>query len=122
MAMREPEVEQRLRNYLVENGYDVLVRYERTGPDIIAKKEQRTLLLEVKGDRPGHKSSPGTIHVDVMTLLGQIVMRRGKGEAEEYGIGIRPVHQRLVEQALPTLKELAIKVFLVEEGGIKIIC
>lgn len=68
--MREPEVETRVRRYLTENGYQVTPRQQRTGPDIIAKKDGRKLVVEIKANRPGHQSSPGTINVDVMALLG----------------------------------------------------
>jgi Holliday junction resolvase len=116
--MREPEVETRVRHYLTESGYQVTPRQERTGPDIIAEKDGRKLVVEVKADRPGHQSSPGTINVDVMTLLGQIVFRKGQGMADDYGIAIRPVHRILIEQALPALNQLCARVLLVGETNI----
>ena len=76
------------------------------------------LVVEVKADRPGHQSSPGTINVDVMTLLGQIVLRIGQGMGDDYGIAIRPVHQRLIEQAVPALKQLCVRVLLVGDTNI----
>lgn len=117
--LREPQVEERVRNYLTKSGYELLPRYKTTGPDILAKKGGRTLLVEVKGDRPGHKSSPGTINVDVMTLLGQILLRKGQGLADEYAIAIRPVHKKLIHQAFPALIELSVKIFLIEDLDIK---
>lgn len=75
--------------------------------------------MEVKGDRPGHESSPGTINVDVMTLLGQILHRKGQRLADDYAIAIRPVHVRLVTQAIPALRELSVKVLLVNDNGIQ---
>lgn len=116
--MREPEVETRVRQYLTENGYQVTPRQQRTGPDIIAKKDGRKLVVEIKADRPGHQSSPGTINVDVMTLLGQIVFRKGQEMADDYGIAIRPVHRRLIEEALPALKQLCVRVLLVGDTNI----
>jgi len=116
--MREPEVETRVRQYLTESGYQVTPRQERTGPDIIAEKDGRKLVVEVKADRPGHQSSPGTINVDVMTLVGQIVFRKGQGMADDYGIAIRPVHRILIEQALPALNQLCVRVLLVGETNI----
>lgn len=116
--MREPEVEARVRQYLTGNGYQVILRNLRTGPDIVAEKDGRKLIVEVKADRPGHQSSPGTINLDVMTLLGQIVFRKGEGSANDYAIAIRPVHLRLIEQALPVLNQLNIKVLLVGDTAI----
>jgi len=116
--MRESDVEARVRQHLTENGYQVVPRHLRTGPDIIAEKGGRKLVVEVKADRPGHQSSPGTINVDVMTLLGQIVLRKGQGQGDDYAIAIRPVHRRLIEQALPALKQLAVRVFLVEDTDV----
>lgn len=116
--MREPEVETRVRQYLTKSGYQVIPRQQRTGPDIIAKKDGRKLVVEVKADRPGHRSSPGTINVDVMTLLGQIVLRIGLEMGDDYGIAIRPVHQRLTEQAVPALKQLCVRVLLVGDTNV----
>ena len=116
--MREPEVEARVRQYLTENGYQVFPRQQRTGPDIVAKKDGKKLVVEVKADRPGHQSSPGTINVDVMTLLGQIVLRIGQEMGDDYGIAIRPVHQRLIEEAMPALKQLCVRVLLVGDTNI----
>ena len=78
-------------------------------------------MVEVKGDRPGHESSPGTKNVDVMTLLGQILHRKGQGLADDYAIAIRPVHLRLVKEALPALKQMSVKVFLVEDTGVQML-
>jgi len=116
--MREPEAETRVRQYLVQNWYTVAPRQQRTGPDIIAEKGERKLAIEVKADRPGHKSSPGTINVDVMTLLGQIVFRKGQGLVDDYAIAIRPVHRRLIKEALPVLNELCVKVLLVGDSDV----
>lgn len=113
--MREPEVEAFVRKELLREGYSVVDRASRIGPDTIGQKNGRFLAVEVKGDRPGHDSSPGTINVDVMTLLGQVVLRKGQATADEYAIAIRPV--RLVGLAMPTLKELKIRVLLVRYGG-----
>ncbi len=116
--MREPEVEACVRQYLADHGYDVTSRPGRHGPDIIAKKDRRVLAVEVKGDRPGHESSPGTINVEVMTLLGQIVLRRGEGIADDLAVAIRPIHRRLVLRALPALRSLGVWIFIVTENGL----
>lgn len=117
--MREPEVEEHLREYLKENGYSVRISSGKRGPDILAEQDGRTLLVEVKGDRPGHQSSPGNIYTDTMTLLGQILFRKGQGQANEYAIGIRPVHLTLIKQTMPSLKALSIKIMLVNDSGIE---
>lgn len=116
--MREPEVESRMRKYLEVHGYRVTPRMGQHGVDIVATKQGRTLAVEVKGDRPGHTSSPGTIDVDAKTLLGQIVTRWGEQIAEDYAIAIRPVHSHLIQKAMPALKHLRVKVFLVEDGQV----
>jgi hypothetical protein len=118
--MREPEVEERVRRFLQQDGYSISPRLERTGPDIMAtSKDGKKLLVEIKGDRPGHESSPGTKNVDVMTLLGQILHRKGQGLADDYAIAIRPVHLRLVKETLPILKQISVKVFLVDDTSIQ---
>ena len=115
-------MEERVRRFLEQDGYLISSRSERTGPDITAiGKDGRKLLVEVKGDRPGHQSSPGTKNVDVMTLLGQILHRKGQGLADEYAIAIRPVHLRLIKEAAPALKQISIKVFLVNDTDIQLL-
>jgi len=115
--VREPEVESAVRAHLEHAGYALQIRTTATGPDIHGRRDGRTLVVEVKGDRPGHQSSPGTINVDVMTLLGQIVLRKGSGAANDYAVAIRPVHRRLISQAMPALRELDIRVLLVTDDG-----
>jgi hypothetical protein len=118
--MREPEVEERVRRFLEEKEYTLKVRQEKTGPDTVAvAKDGRKLLVEVKGDRPGHISSPATINVDTMTLLGQILLRKGQTIADDYAIAIRPVHVRLVKQAAPALRQLSIKILLVNDSDVQ---
>ncbi len=119
MVVREPEVEARVRRYLVELGYVLSPRKERTGPDITAMKNGRKLLVEAKGDRPGHQSSSATINVDVLTLLGQILLRKGQRLADDYAIPVRPIHIKLLNQAIPALKEISVKVFLVTDTDVQ---
>jgi hypothetical protein len=118
--MREAEVEKRVRRHLADQGYLARTRSKPTGPDIVAERDGRTLLVEAKGDRPGHDSNSGTINVDVMTLLGQIVMAKAVGDADDYAIAVRPVHTRLIEKAMPVLRELRVSVMLVNDDSIQL--
>ena len=88
---------------------------------MIATKDGTSLLVEVKGDPPGHVSSPGTINVDVYTLLGQIVMAKGQGLADEYAVAMRPVHMRLLTKAFPALRLLGVSVMLVADHGVRVV-
>src|SRR6266550_2981313 len=115
--MREPDAEARVREYLEGQGYMLTPRAAQRGGDIVAARAGRTLLVEVKADRPGHETSPGTIYVDTCTLLGQIVLRMGQRLADDYAIAIRPVHTRLIGPALSVLAALSVKVLLVEDEG-----
>src|SRR2546427_11982199 len=74
--MREPAVESLVRQYLEGQGYSTVARSHPTGPDILATRDGRTLLVEVKGDRPGHQSSPATVHV-LKRGDGRTVYQRG---------------------------------------------
>lgn len=38
--------------------------------------------------------------------------------ADDYGIAIRPVHRKLIEEALPALKQLCVRVLLVGDTNI----
>ena len=119
-ATREEKVLERLVVYLTALGFsEVEVKQGRqTGPDLRALKDGRCLAIEVKGDRPGHITNQGTIYVDVSTLLGQILMRKGEGAADEFAVAVRPIHMRLLQKALPVLRELSIGVILIEDEAI----
>ncbi len=88
-----------------------------------SKRQLRYLCIfrTINEKPPGHQSSPGTKNVDVMTLLGQILHRKGQGLADEYAIAIRPVHLRLVKEAAPALKQMSVKVFLVSDTDIQLL-
>lgn len=120
-ATREAWVEQEVRRHLKAQGYLVEARRRPTGPDILAVtgKDGRTLLVEVKGDRPGHVTSPGTINVDVLTLLGQIVMAKAGGAADDYAIAVGPTHIRLLMKAKSVLNVLGVSIMLVQEDGVR---
>ncbi len=75
--------------------------------------------MEVKGDRGGHASSPGTIYVDVMTVLGQIVMAKAEHLADDYAVAVRPAHMRLLEKALAILAAIGVTVLVVEDDSIR---
>jgi len=117
VSIREPDAETRVREYLAGQGYALTPRAGRRGGDILAERAGRTLLAEVKADRPGHITSPATIYVDTCTLLGQIVLRMGQRLADDYAIAIRPVHTRLITPALSVLATLSVKVLLAEDDG-----
>lgn len=120
-ATRETLVEERVRRHLTDRGYSVERRLKRTGPDVIAHKDGKSLLVEVKADRPGHVDNSATVNVDVLTLLGQVVMAKGQQLADEYAVAVRPIHMRLLTRAMPVLRELGIKVLLVEDDDIRTI-
>jgi hypothetical protein len=116
-AVREPEVEALMKAELLRRGYAVSRRATRTGPDIVGVRDGKSLAVRGERRSPGPRE-PGTINVDVMTLLGLIILRKGQGVADEYAIAIRPVHHRLVRQALPALRELKVRVFLARDDRI----
>ncbi len=116
---REALIEQRVRRHLEEHGYSVELRHKRTGPDVIAHKDGKALLVEVKGDRPGHVDNPGLVDVDVYTLLGQVVTAIGQGLADIYAVAVRPIHMRVLTRAMPVLRRLDVHVFLVDDDSIQ---
>ena len=117
VSIREPDAESRVREYLAGQGYTLTPRVALRGGDIVAEREGRRLLVEVKADRPGHITSPATIYVDACTLFGQIVLRMGQNLADVYAIAIRPVHTRLISPTVSVLARLSVKVLLVENDG-----
>jgi len=108
--MREPEMFEPMKKLLASKGYKILaVRKGREpGADIVAEREGRKLVMEMKGDS-------AALDVDLGSGIFQLLRHMHTGADEEYALGLSEAYTRLVRQVENPLKKLGIRVFMV--GG-----
>lgn len=89
--MREPEMFEPMVRYLREHGYAVLQvnKGNQPGPDIIAERAGRKLVIQMKGDS-------AAIKTDWDTGLGQLLNVMNDGEAD-YAMAVSESYKRLVK-------------------------
>ena len=106
--MFDPMVE-----YLKKNGYEVMEQHRgrEKGPDLVARKNGREMVIEMKGDS-------AALDVDFGTCIGQL-FRYIKGEDKDYAIALFAKYRRLLQRSKYPLKKLRIKAFIVSEQGIE---
>lgn len=106
--MFDPMVE-----YLKKNGYEVIEQHRgrEKGPDLVVRKNQREMVIEMKGDS-------AALDIDFGTCIGQL-FRYIKGEDKDFAIALSTKYRRLLESSEYPLKKLGIKAFIVSEQGIE---
>ena len=102
--MFEPMIE-----WLDSQGYEILEQHRghERGTDIVALKDGKRLLIELKG-----KSAAKD--VDFGTEIYQI-MKQMKVPAEDYAIGVTDDYKTLVSRCMMPLRKLRIKMFMINE-------
>ena len=107
--MRESEMFQPMKKLLESQGYEILQirRGREPGPDIVAERRGRRLIMEMKGDS-------AAIAVDFGTGIFQLFRSMRGGQDEDYALGISEAYVRLARQAEYPLKKLNIKIFVVD--------
>ena len=92
VLLREIKVEEAIRRYLEEDGFDVAPRISNTGVDISARKAGRTWYVEVEGNARKDGAplkSPSARYTHFYRCVGQICRRIGEGdEKSRYAIGL----------------------------------
>ena len=106
--MREPEMFEPMKKLLVSKGYEILStrKGREPGADIIAEREGRKLVIEMKGDS-------AALDVDLGTGIFQLLRHMHGGSDEEYALGVSEAYTRLVHQIENPLRKLGIRVFVV---------
>jgi len=110
--MQEPEMFEPLISYLKKQGYIILQvnRGKQPGPDIIAEKDGRKLIIEMKGDS-------AAIKTDWDTGLGQL-LNSMKNEKADYAMAVSEKYEKLVRN-FPSYpkKKLKLTFFMIKEDG-----
>lgn len=112
--MREEEMFDPMIEYLEKNGYEVVEQHRRKerGPDLVAKKNGREMIIEIKGD----SAAPD---VDFGTCVYQL-LRYMKGEDRDYALALSAKYRRFLENTEYALREkLGIRAFIVSEDGVE---
>lgn len=110
ITMREPEMFEPMIGYLKKQGYAILQvnRGRQQGPDIIAKKAGRKLVIQMKGDS-------AAIKTDWDTGLGQLLDIMDDREAD-YAIAVSERYERLVRSFPSYAKNRLQLVFFYRQG------
>ena len=99
-----------MKRLLESKGYKIISqkRGRERGPDIVAECQGRRLIMEMKGDS-------AALAVDFGTGIFQLLRHIRPDQGEDYALGISEVYVDLALQAEYPLKELGIKVFVVNK-------
>lgn len=106
--MREPAMLEPMIKLLQEKGYSIISenRGRRRGPDLIAAKDGKKLIMEMKGDS-------AALGVDFGTGIFQLFRHIEPDSSDEYALGISQAYVRYAREAEFPLQKLGIKVFVV---------
>lgn len=98
--------------WLESQGYVILEQHRghEKGTDIVAFKDGKRLLVELKGESAAKD-------VDFGTVIYQI-LKQMKYPAEDYAIGITEDYNTLVSRCMMPLRKLGIKMFMISEMGV----
>ena len=108
--MREAEMFEPMQELLGSKGYEILLvnKGRKSGPDIIAQRHGRQLIMEMKGDT-------AALDVDLGTGIFQLLRYIHEDSNKEYALGLSNAYIRLVRKVEYPLKKLGIQVFILNE-------
>jgi len=111
--MREPEMFEPMVGYLKGQGYVILQvnRGKQPGPDVLAEKSGKKLVVQMKGDS-------AAIKTDWDTGLGQLLDLMNDGQAD-YAMAVSERYERLVK-GFPfyAKNKLQLIFFMIKDNGV----
>ena len=112
--MKEDEMFSKMIDFLLNKGYEIVETHPRRqrGPDIVAEKSGREMIIEMKGDT-------AALDVDLGTGIWQL-LRYMKNESKDFALALTPSYVRYVKAVEYPLKKLDVKVFIVSRKGIRL--
>jgi len=98
--------------WLESHGYEILEEHRghEKGTDIVAIRNGKRLLVELKG-------SSAAKDIDFGTVIYQI-MKQMKIPAEDYAIVVTKDYETLVSRCMMPLQKLRIKMFMISEAEV----
>jgi HJR/Mrr/RecB family endonuclease len=114
-TLKEEEMFPILIDFLSRSGYKVVETHpgRQRGPDIVARKSGREMVVEAKGDT-------AALAVDLGTAIWQL-LRYMKNDSKDFALAVTPSYTRYVEAVEYPLKKLNVRVFIVSREGIEIL-
>ena len=110
--MREPDMFQPMIDHLRNEGYAILEvnRGRHSGPDIVAEKSGRKLIIQMKGDS-------ASIKTDWDTGLGQLLDILDDEKAD-YAMAVSESYERFVRKFPKYVKDkLKLTIYIVHDNG-----
>jgi hypothetical protein len=107
--MKEEEMFQKIMAFLKSRGYKVIETHlgRQRGPDIVAQKSGRRLVIEAKGDT-------AALDVDLGTAIWQL-MRHMTDSSTDFGLALTESYLRYVRAVEYPLKRLGVQVLIVSD-------
>ncbi len=114
--MKEEELFDPLIDYLAGQGYEIIEQHRghEHGIDIIASKNGRRFLVELKGD----STAPD---VDFGTLVYQIIKEIKPATDSDYAIAVSEKYTKYVDRCKFSLQKLGIQVYSINKEGVNIL-
>lgn len=105
----------RITKFLSNEGYEIVETHigRQRGPDIIAQKSGREMVIEIKGDT-------AALDVDLGTGLWQL-LRYMKDEPKDFALALTPSYVQYVKAVGYPLKKLKVKVFIVSTKEVRLL-
>lgn len=113
--MKEEEMFPKMIDFLSNKGYKIVETNPRRqrGPDIVAEKSGREMVIEMKGDT----AAPD---VDLGTGIWQL-LRYIKNESKDFALALTPSYMRYVKAVEYPLRKLNVRVFIVSRKGVRLL-
>lgn len=113
--MKEEEMFPKMINFLSNKGYEIVETHpgRQRGPDIVAEKSGREMIIEMKGDT-------AALDVDLGTGIWQL-LRYMKNESKDFALALTPSYMRYVKAVEYPLKKLNVKVFIVSRTEVRLL-
>ena len=101
-------------DFLQSRGYKIVETHpgRQRGPDIVAEKSGRIIIIEVKGDT-------AALDVDLGTAIWQL-MRYMTDSSKDFGLALTESYSRYVKAVEYPLKRLGIRIFIVSNEGVRL--
>ena len=102
-----------LIDFLRKSGYRIVETHpgRQKGPDIVAAKSGRELIIEMKGDT-------AALAVDLGTAIWQL-LRYMKDGSKDFGLALTQSYMRYVQAVEYPLRKLGVQVFIVSRKAVK---
>ena len=113
--LKEEEMFSKMIKFLSNKGYEIVETNpgRQRGPDIVAEKSGREMIIEMKGDT-------AELDIDLGTGIWQL-LRYMKNDSKDFALALTPSYVRYVKAVEYPLRKLNIKIFIVSKRGVRLL-